>query len=500
MYTMKRIVYTPVLLILNLIALSACNKWFDVTPVSEVRDEQHFKTVKGFRQSLTGCYIALSEYDLYGRDLSWFLPEMMAHQYRDPVTETDRAIFNHNYRKKTVFNRVEGIWNKLYNVIVNANDALIKLEERKSILTPMEYAIIKGEFLAIRAYVHLDLLRYFGYGGYSIRVEELSKKPSIPYVTGLSKEPVKQFTGAELYNALMKDLDEAATLLKEYDPIVSDGHNDELKEINVEGYYNNRSLKLNYYAVRALQARVAMWFGTPEAMDKAFEAASEVVAASEANTLVKNPNIKTVVRLQQAYEISINNCSFTTEALFALDVPKLDDYTQQYFKINPDNWDSSALVFTPERIKQLFSGNEADVRLSKVLIKNSALTYTSLKYASRDQINNRINMIRLPEVYFILADARLHKKDKKGAIDLLNTIRRLRGISDNIDEQTEEEEVRKLIFGEYEREFTCEGVLFFQQKRLALEVIPQLSEGQKMGDTQYLLPFPDLENSYGRIQ
>lgn len=160
---MKRIVYTPVLLILNLIALSACNKWFDVTPVSEVRDEQHFKTVKGFQQSLTGCYIALSEYDLYGRDLSWFLPEMMAHQYRDPVTETDRAIFNHNYREKTVFNRVEGIWNKLYNVIVNANDALIKLEERKSILTPMEYAIIKGEFLAIRAYVHLDLLRYFGY-------------------------------------------------------------------------------------------------------------------------------------------------------------------------------------------------------------------------------------------------------------------------------------------------------------------------------------------------
>lgn len=499
---MKRTTYIHVLFsLLSLTALSACDKWFEVTPVSEIRDEQHLKTVKGFQQSLTGCYIALSDENLYGRELSWFLPEMLAHQYREPTTETDKAIFNHQYREKTVFNRVEGIWNKMYNVIANANDGLIKLEERKSTISPMEYAIIKGEFLAIRAYVHLDLLRYYGYGGYSTRVEELSKKPSIPYVTRLSKETERQFTGAELYDSLMKDLDEAAALLREYDPIVSDGHLDELKEVNVDGYYKKRNLKLNYYAVRALQARAAMWFGTPEAVDKAFEAASEVVAASDGNSMVKNAKvIDTSIRLQQAHEISINNCSFATEALFALDVPKLDDYTQQYFKINPDNWDASALVLTSDRIRQLFGDSNADVRLSKVLTKNSAGTYTSLKYASRDGVNNRINMIRLPEVYYILAEAKLFKGDKKGAIDLLNTIRHRRGISDSIDEQTEVGDVRKLIFGEYEREFTGEGVLFFLQKRLALKEIPQLSEDQEMSDAQYLMPFPDMESSYGRIQ
>lgn len=109
-------------------------------------------------------------------------------------------------------------------------------------------------------------------------------------------------------------------------------------------------------------------------------------------------------------------------------------------------------------------------------------------------------MIRLPEVYFILAEVQLHKGKKKEAVALLNTIRHLRGISANVEENIGDEKFRELLFNEYEREFIGEGVLFFQQKRLAKKAIPQLSEGQTMGDIQYVFPFPDLETSYGRIQ
>lgn len=496
---MKKNVYASALLSLSLLGLSSCSSWFEVTPVSEVRAEQHFKSVKGFQQSLTGCYIALSDNSLYGKALTWYLPEAFAHQYREPEAEADKALFNHKYKDKTVWESIQSVWNKLYNVAVNANDGLIKLEERKGNLSTMEYSLIKGEFLAIRAYVHLDLLRYFGRGGYATRVNELSTKPSIPYVTGLKKDPVKQFTGEELYKALMQDLDEAATLLKEYDPVISDKYEEELKSINIEGYYNNRNLKLNYYAVRALQARVGMWFGTEEAINKALEAAAEVVSASDANSLVKNANIKTVIRLQQAGEISTRNCSFSTEALFCLDVPKLDEDVSQYFKINPDDWDPVALVLTADRVNQLFKDSEADVRKSKVLLKNSAATYTSLKYASREQTNNRVNMIRLPEVYLILAEAKLHKGKTDEAVELLNKIRQLRGIPNKIEEK-DVEKLKELVYNEYEREFICEGVLFFQQKRLNKKIIPQLSNGQEMGDEQYMLPFPDLETSYGRVQ
>lgn len=496
---MKKNVYASAILALGLFGLSSCSSWFEVTPVSEVRAEQHFKSVKGFQQSLTGCYIALSDNSLYGKALTWYLPETFAHQYREPEAEADKALFNHKYKDKTVWESIQSVWNKLYNVAVNANDGLIKLEERKDNLSPMEYSLIKGEFLAIRAYVHLDLLRYFGRGGYAARVSELSSKPSIPYVTGLKKDPVKQFTGAELYEALMKDLDEAASLLKEYDPVVSDKYDEELKSINIEGYYNNRNLKLNYYAVRALQARAGMWFGTEEAINKALEAAAEVVAASDANSLVKSSSVKTVIRLQQAGEISTRNCSFSTEALFCLDVPKLDEDASQYFKINPDDWDPVALVLTADRINQLFKDSEADVRRSKVLLKNSAATYTLLKYASREQTNNRVNMIRLPEAYLILAEAQIHKGKTDEALKLLNKIRQLRGIPSELKE-TNVDQLKELVYNEYEREFIGEGVLFFQQKRLGKTTIPQLSSGQEMGDEQYMLPFPDLETSYGRVQ
>lgn len=495
---MKKIIYTLTITSVVL-GLSGCNKWFEVTPISEVRSEQHFKTIKGFQQSLTGCYIALSDQSLYGRELSWYFPEVLAHQYRESVSETEKAIFDHKYEDKNVFRRTEDIWNRLYNVIVNANDAIAKIDEKKETLSLMEYSIIKGELLAVRAYLHFDLLRYYGFGGYATRHAELAEKPSIPYVTVLKKDATKQFTGEELYTALMQDLDESLRLLREYDPIISEAHEEELKKINIESYYSNRQFHLNYYAVRALQARVALWFGTPDAIDTAIKAAKEVVDASKNNSLIKK-NISTEIRLQKQTEVSAKNCSFAGEALFCLDVPKLDSYTSQYFKINPADADRLVLVHTQEYIQEIFNGSNTDLRVTKVLHRNTGGTYSCLKYFSPDQKNNRVNMIRLPEVYLILAEAYTQKQKNAEAIDLLKEIRKLRGFSDNLEDSADADKIKKEVLDEYKREFLCEGVMFFQLKRLREKNIPAMGETKEMGDEQYLLLFPDLENSYGRKQ
>ena len=78
--------------------------------------------------------------------------------------------------------RIENIWLKAYNAIANINNELEYLEKEKSILDPINYAIIKGELLGLRAYVHFDLIRLFGYGNVAGREEVLSKE-TIPYVT-----------------------------------------------------------------------------------------------------------------------------------------------------------------------------------------------------------------------------------------------------------------------------------------------------------------------------
>ena len=36
----------------------SCNDWLDVRPDTEQKEEDQFSTYKGFRDALTGCYIA----------------------------------------------------------------------------------------------------------------------------------------------------------------------------------------------------------------------------------------------------------------------------------------------------------------------------------------------------------------------------------------------------------------------------------------------------------
>ena len=44
----------------------SCNDWLDVRPDTEQKEEDQFSTYKGFRDALTGCYMALANEDVYG--------------------------------------------------------------------------------------------------------------------------------------------------------------------------------------------------------------------------------------------------------------------------------------------------------------------------------------------------------------------------------------------------------------------------------------------------
>ena len=202
-----------------------------------------------FQQSLIGCYIGMTDDALYGTNLSWFATEIMAHQFNPYVNSTNIGLaywlqsFNYtntyttptqraatlrpdnpairlecghrartqsfNYTNTYTTPTVEEIWEKAYNVIVNVNDELANIEEKKEILDDLNYHIIKGELLAIRAYIHFDLLRLYGYGNWSQRDTELDEKRTIPYATEVSKDPAPQYSGAETIKLLLNDLNEA---------------------------------------------------------------------------------------------------------------------------------------------------------------------------------------------------------------------------------------------------------------------------------------------------
>ena len=116
--------------------------------------------------------------------------------------------------------------------------------------------VVLGEALALRAYIHFDMLRLFQP---PYLTEEGKTQKRIPYKTDFGME----FTG---------DLERAEKLLKDTDPISSG------KTYNTTVLKSERKYKMNYYAVKALQARVYLFKGEYKA---AYDAAMEVIGAAE---------------------------------------------------------------------------------------------------------------------------------------------------------------------------------------------------------------------------
>ena len=183
-----------------IVTLTSCSDWFDVTSNSEIREKDHYSTETGFQQSLIGCYIGMADDALYGKTLSWHALEILAHQFtlvnETSSTQVEHQLQSYLYKGVYINTIIEDIWAKSYNVIVNTNEALKNIDEKRDIFDDTNYHVIKGELLAIRAYIHLDLLRLYGYGNWAKRSTQLNDKLTIPYVTTVSKDITPQATGA----------------------------------------------------------------------------------------------------------------------------------------------------------------------------------------------------------------------------------------------------------------------------------------------------------------
>ena len=240
-----------------ILMFSGCNDWLNVQPKSEIRSDIQFETEGGFKDALIGVYLGLTEDALYAKDLTWHFVDILAQQYPLHSLSTNIGIKNYEYTSTTVMPRIENIWLKAYNAIANINNELEYLEKKKSILDPINYAIIKGELLGLRAYVHFDLIRLFGYGNVAGREEVLSKE-TIPYVTEYTKDITPQLTYAQTFKLMEQDLTDALALLKE-DPVYdTERPEDYYHVVNSDGFYDKRSMRMNYYAVRGLMARMML--------------------------------------------------------------------------------------------------------------------------------------------------------------------------------------------------------------------------------------------------
>ncbi len=496
---MKKIVKYTICLFCALATLSACESWLDVTPSSQIREDEQFGSEAGFQQALLGCYINMTSDTLYGTNLSWFLPDVMSQTYHTFLSSLSggKGYFfqNYNFTNSRITGVVESIWRDAYNVIANANNALKFIEKNKAILQPTNYTLIKGELLAIRGYMHFELLRIYGYGNLANRADK-DTKLTIPYVVGTSKEATPQSTYSGIVKRITDDLNAAATLL-ELDPITGKQSVSFYAGVNAEGFYDKREMRLNYYAVKALLARVYMWEGSQESLELAKAAAVEVIDANEARNIF--PWVINDVD---------KNTVLSTEHLFSLNVSRLDQRIRSYFMNEFKDTDYSALYIGADTLKSIYEVNKGigsvDIRYTKLYYTNQDNKCVPLKLYQpvNYTYKNRVPMIRIPELYYMAAECYGLgvSSDFVKAKQLIRKVRESRGVTADFECDNATSLLTELK-KEYRKEFVAEGVLFYFYKRIGQsDIINSAGTVIPMSDATYTFPYPEFEIQTGRVQ
>ena len=454
------------------IAATSCEGFLDITPDGQVKRDEMLATNEGVEDALYGVYAKLRNTTLYGQEMYFSSLEIMSQTLYCYGNTGVTALGQYDYNNTTVKNVFAMIWNDMYNNISNVNSVLNAPIVDGANAYPAN--IYKGEALALRAMMHFDLMRLFA--------EQITVNPNakgIPYATEFSLKTPDFETLAENYNHVLADLQEAERLLA-----------DEGEYENTTSFMADRQIHLNLHAVRALMARVFLTKGDKE---KALEYAEKVIAQSGRQLKTKTEVINDVAGVLSKKEclFGVYFSGFYTQVSAKLQqtisYSSLDlrgDFMEMYEK------GVSGLDFrTTAYFTSVDLGGTAKYRLSKFTDIYDLQNNASARPADLIQ---GINMIRLPEMYYIAAECLLDK-DYPKALDYFNEVVTNRGL-DALSGEGEETLTQEVINTERYKEMIGEGQTFFNMKRLNLS-IPSYDNSvtYRPEDGIYVVPIPDSE-------
>ena len=231
-----------------LLSFNACDDFLDVNPASEVINDDMFNNPKGAEEALNGIYSRLQGTDLYGDFLLWRLPEILVHHF-NPVKSIQKEFATYNYENSSVESRMKQLWIGIYEIIGYVNNAIINIERNQEKLQPLTNVYL-GEAYGLRAYLHLELLKYF-----APHVETYGSERGIPYVTTYSFEHPEFKTVNECYKLIEADLLKAKDLLKLDQEELFPNAPREFGADSYGTFLRTRESHMNFYAVTALLAR-----------------------------------------------------------------------------------------------------------------------------------------------------------------------------------------------------------------------------------------------------
>ncbi len=474
-----------ILTLVGLLTMIGCTNWLDVKPKVNVEDHEVFKNEQGFKEALTGLYIKMTEPTLYGKELTYGFIDILAQRYVPGEKVPDYghpSYYQFEVNSENTLTYTNYFWENTYNILTNLNNLLWNIEHRGDLITTKGYRdLIKGEALGLRGFLYLDLLRMFG-----PIYKDNPDSPCLPYRVEANRKDKKLLPAKEVGELIIRDLKEAEELLKDdqLNIIYESGVQGEIED----HFLRRRSKRMNLMAVKATMARAYLWIGEP---DKAKEKALEVINAKHSDgtpvfSLVTDNSGDRLLSSELVFALSMDQNTFPNR--IASD-----------FLLTQWTWYAAG---PRERLYEIFdveTDGANDIRLSDrggfTVTATNTISKKFEQRNSRESLNNTIPLIRLAEMYYIVAEA---EQNMAVSTKYINAIRKARGLT-SLAPFASQMEKQKNIEKEYRKEMYAEGQLWYFYKRLGYETF-QFAPVKKMTEKQYRFSLPDNEIIYGGFE
>lgn len=493
-------------------SLVSCNEWLNVSLEDQIGEKDLFSNGEGFRNALNGIYKSMAEYELYGRQLSWGLPEAMAQTY-DYTWATSRSndlqfTSNYDWTNSHLEPIIDKTWSKAYNVVANCNNLIQNIEKADPELFSEknpEKRSIWGEALALRAYIQFDMLRLFAAAPITT-----PQKKYISYITDYPAYVSTPQSVEECLDSIINDLSKSAQLVWSLDSMRGNQTPHywfEEKRPGIERFTSVRGYRLNYFAIQATLARVLMYANQT---DQALQLATQLINYhQQLNTF------------NFADNSAQGDMKMYGNILFGLYTPKLTEWERLINDFSNIQQPQCLLVcnvndiYSPDlKDEEDWYGNittvSPDYRYKNTIedFENQGRYYIMRKYTQQtmntpqaETSNTMIPMIRMTEMYYIAAEIIAKRGAVNSAVDLLCAVKNGRGITDEATLATLKYDIdnnldnfMKELFRDARREFLGEGQMFFMYKRLNLPIPDKYNRDIEPSEEKFVIPVPKSEN------
>lgn len=491
---MKKRIYILILAVWG-ISFTSCDSFLDINPESEVVNDDMFSTKRGVEDAVWGFYGKLKQENLYGESLSWAYTEVLAQNFSGPNRDLYTNMETYNY--ENILPNIDVIWTNMYEIIGHTNNFITNLEAKESNSLDL-YNLYLGEAYGLRAFLHFELLRLF-----APHVENKPNAAGIPYVTEYSFEHTPFSSVSEVYGKIIADLKKAQELLQ------ADADNLVYPRVDAteleEDFLKGREIHFNLYAATATLARVYWMKGE---LDNAKEEALKVINSNKFPLAEKDEIINLIAGTLSPKEsiwglYSTNYFEITKKKLYTSNSwdsfgpyeigsggQYLLPYDQVYSQYLGENSGSDA------RLNWFRPAIEGMTTINILKVVDAIRVGSDQAPAGRGLIEG-ISMLRIPEMYYIVAEAELEKGNIDVATTYVNKVLTSRGLTKLEDRSPALSLDMDLLYNERHKEMFGEGQRWFDMKKRNMDIISN-ADGVVLpaSDKIYVLPIPVTEYDY----